>query len=257
MCPDAMAAAISPRTEAILPVHLYGHPADMTAIAALATRHNLLVIEDCAQALGATHAGRPVGTWGAAAGLSFYPTKNLAACGDGGGVLTASAEIAERVRRIRFYGQVSRDECLERGFNSRLDEIQAAWLGVKLARLSEHLATRRSIAARYDAGLPAEIVPRVVPGNSHAYCLYVIRHRRRDGLARALAARGVGTLVHYPVPIHRQRAYADLGYAEGSLPQTEAAAREVLSLPLYVGLSDEAVDFTIAAVCEGLREIDS
>lgn len=256
MSPAAVAAAITPRTEAIVPVHLYGHAADMTALGALAARHNLLVVEDCAQSLGATHAGRPAGTFGHASSLSFYPTKNLGACGDGGGVLTGDAAIADRVRRIRFYGQAHRDDCTERGFNSRLDEIQAALLSVKLEHLTAQLARRREIAARYDLGLPKAIVPEVLPSHTHAYCLYVIRHPQRDALAAALAQRGVGTLVHYPVPIHRQPAYADLGYGAGSLPETERAAAEVLSLPLYIGLGDEQVDYVIGAVVESLREIE-
>ncbi|MBX7168173.1 MAG: DegT/DnrJ/EryC1/StrS family aminotransferase [Pirellulales bacterium] len=250
----AAAAAITPRTEAILPVHLYGHPADMTALSKLASDRGLLLVEDCAQALGARHAGRPVGSWGCAAAYSFYPTKNLAACGDAGGVTTNDRALAERVRRVRFYGQATRDRCQERGFNSRLDEVQAVILQVKLEHFAAHHDTRLRLAERYSRELPPELVPYVAPGDEHAYCLYVIRHSQRAQIAAALAERGVATLVHYPTPIHLQPAYVDLGYAAGSLPETEAAAREVLSLPLYVGLSEAAVDYVVQAVHEALAE---
>jgi len=239
--PTCLDNAITPRTEAIVPVHLYGHPANMPAIVEIAQRHNLAVIEDCAQALGANCHGRPVSTWGNAAALSFYPTKNLGACGDAGAVVTNETSIAENVKRLRSYGQVDRDHFEERGINSRLDEIQAAILRIKLRRIDIELAGRRCLAEEYNKVLRGVATPVERPDCTHAYCLYVVRHPQRDLLREACQRSGIGTLVHYPIPVHRQRAYANLGYAEGSLPETEAAAAEVVSLPLYVGLTREEV----------------
>lgn len=236
--PEAAAAAVGPNTRALLVVHLYGHPAEMAPLVDLARRHRLLLVEDCAQAHGARADGKLVGTLGDIAAFSFYPTKNLGACGDGGAVLTNNGHLAERLRRLRSYGQTSRYEHLERGINSRLDEIQAAILQVKLTRLEECNRQRRQISAWYTEMLPDRlVVPVERPWAQHVFHLYVVRCPERDLLRARLEERGIGTLVHYPVPVHLQKAYADLGYARGSLPQTEKAAAEVLSLPLYVGLS--------------------
>jgi dTDP-3-amino-3,4,6-trideoxy-alpha-D-glucose transaminase len=246
MDPDAARAAVTPRTRALLPVHLYGHPADMPALCALARQAGLLLIEDCAQAHGARYDGRLVGTFGDLAAFSFYPTKNLGALGDGGAVLTRNAFLAERLRRLRNYGQPQRYHHLERGINSRLDEMQAAILRVKLAHLDEHNDLRRHLAARYQAQLPG--VSQSSWFIHHVYHLYVIRSPRRQCLSERLKAAGIETLIHYPVPVHLQPAYADLGYPAGALPVTEQVAREVLSLPLYVGLKEEQVDEVCAVI---------
>ena len=256
MDPAAAAAAVTSRTKAILPVHLYGHPADMGALTELAGRHGLAIVEDCAQAHGARIAGRLVGTFGHLSAFSFYPTKNLGAYGDGGAVITNDPALAERVRRLRNYGQTDRYHHAERGQNSRLDEMQAAILRVKLAHLDAHNAVRRRLAGEYSRRLTAEdsrrltgvAVPAVRPGAEPVFHLYVVRHPRRDDLMSALREDGIGTLIHYPVPVHLQEAYRDLGYAPGALPVTERAAREILSLPLYVGLTQEALETVADAV---------
>jgi len=247
---SAAAAAIGPRTKAIVPVHLYGHPADMPALATLASQHGLLLVEDCAQAHGARIGKSWVGTLGHLGAFSFYPTKNLGACGDGGAVITRDPQLAVRLRRLRTYGQVSRYRHAERGINSRLDEIQAAILGVKLRRLDEHNAIRRALAARYGRQLEQVVLPAIRGGAEtyHVYHLYVIRHPERDALQARLRERGVETLVHYPVPVHLQDAYADLGYRRGDLPVTERIAGEILSLPMYVGLSMTEVETVAKAV---------
>lgn len=241
MDPAALRATITSRTRAVVPVHLYGQAADMTAISAIAEQYRLLVVEDCAQAHGALHAGRMVGAFGQLATYSFYPTKNLGALGDGGAVVTSDAALADRLRRLRNYGQSSKYVNAERGINSRLDELQAAILRAKLVHLDRHNAERRTIASWYDERLSEIVRPRVDPANHHVYHLYVIRHPNRDHIQERLASRGIGALIHYPIPVHQQSAYADLGYPTGSLPVTEEVAREILSLPLYIGLSKENV----------------
>lgn len=247
--PAAAAAAITPRTRAILPVHLYGHPADMTALAALAERHGLALVEDCAQSHGARVDGRMAGTIGKLGAFSFYPTKNLGALGDGGAVITRDAALAARLRRLRNYGQENRYLHAERGQNSRLDELQAAFLRVKLAHLDEHTGVRRRLAERYTRQLAGVVTPPACrAGAEPVFHLYVVRHPQRDVLMKALEARGIGTLIHYPVPVHLQEAYRDLGYGPGSLPVTERIAREILSLPLYIGLAPETVDSISDAV---------
>jgi dTDP-4-amino-4,6-dideoxygalactose transaminase len=253
----AAEAAITSRTRALLPVHLYGHPADMVALSALADRHNLLLIEDCAQAHGARDQGRVVGSWGHVAAFSFYPTKNLGAYGDGGAVITNDSQIASKLRRLRNYGQVSRYEHAERGINSRLDDMQAAILAVKLKHLDEHNTLRRELADYYRANLQHVALPTERSGAHHVYHLFVIRHPQREALRDALKQRGIGTLIHYPVPVHRQAAYADLGYGQGSLPVTECAATEILSLPLYVGLTLANIQTIAHAVTESQELIRS
>ncbi len=251
MDPAAAAAAVTPRTKALVPVHLYGHPADMPALVALAERHGLLLIEDCAQAHGARLGDRLVGTFGHLGAFSFYPTKNLGACGDAGAVVTGDAQLAARLRRLRTYGQVSRYRHAERGVNSRLDEVQAAILSVKLRHLNEHNRVRRALAARYDRLLKHVACPQIRSDGEevyHVYHLYVIRHGDRDSLADRLRGRGVETLVHYPVPVHLQEAYADLGYRRGNLPVTERICGEILSLPIHAGLSAADVDAVAGAV---------
>jgi dTDP-4-amino-4,6-dideoxygalactose transaminase len=253
MDPAAAAAAITPRTKVILPVHLYGHPAEMSALAGLAERHGLALVEDCAQSHGARESGRIVGTIGHLGAFSFYPTKNLGALGDGGAVITRDAGLAARLRRLRNYGQENRYHSVERGQNSRLDEMQAALLRVKLGHLDEHSAVRRRLAAEYSRQLTGVTTPACRAGAEPVFHLYVIGHGQRDLLMSALAERGIGTLIHYPVPVHLQKAYRDLGYGPGALPVTERTAAEVLSLPLYIGLAPETVGSVADAVRECLR----
>lgn len=248
--PAAAAAAITPRTRAIIPVHLYGHTADLDALGDLCQRHGLLLIEDCAQAHGALWRGRKAGTVGHLGTFSFYPTKNLGALGDGGAVITRDAALADRLRRLRNYGQTQRYHHDERGVNSRLDELQAAILRVKLAHLDAHNAERRRLAAVYSAALTGVTLPIERPEAQHVYHLYVVRHPQRDALMAHLKARDIGTLIHYPIPNHLQAGYRDLGYAVGSLPHTERAAAEIVSLPLYIGLTDADVARVAQAVGE-------
>jgi len=247
--PKAIEAAIGPRTRAILPVHLYGQAADMIAIERIAERHHLAVVEDCCQAHLGTASGRPVGTIGAAGAFSFYPTKNLAALGDGGAVVTNDRALADTLRRLRNGGQVDRYHHEEPGVNSRLDEIQAAVLRARLPRLRSWTERRRALAARYRdrlRGAAVDVPVECDPG--HVYHLFVVRTAQRPELQRRLADRGIDTLVHYPVPIPRQPAMREAGPAECSV-----AARvcdEILSLPLHHRLRDGEVDEVAAAVKE-------
>jgi dTDP-4-amino-4,6-dideoxygalactose transaminase len=245
----AARAAITPRTCALVPVHLYGRPADLTALGDLAQRASLLLVEDCAQAHGALWDGRPVGTYGALGAFSFYPTKNLGAFGDAGAIFTPDADLANRARRLRNYGQVRRDDHIERGINSRLDELQAALLRVNLRYLNAHNAERSQIAADYLKRLRGVVVPAACPDGSRAvHHLFVVRHADRDGLRHYLRSHGIETAVHYPRPVHLQPAYAGLNQPAGSLPVAERLAGEILSLPLYPGLAADDIDRVIDAV---------
>ena len=252
---EGVARAITPRTRAIVPVHLYGHAAAIDRIAELGRTHGVAVIEDAAQAIGATYAGRPLGAWGDAACLSFYPTKNLGACGDAGMILTNRSDLAERLRRLRHHGDGGRYRHLELGYSSRLDDLQAALLRVKLGRLEAWTAARRRIAARYHdalAGLPLTLPIEREPAR-HVYHLYTIRHRQRDALAKALVQLGVGTAVHYPIAVPGQPMFGLP--AERQWPEATRASREVLSLPCYAELTDDEVNQATRAVrtaCEGL-----
>jgi dTDP-4-amino-4,6-dideoxygalactose transaminase len=251
---DAAAAAITSRTRAIVPVHLYGHPADMSSLGAVAKKYGLLLIEDCAQAHGSRDGDKLVGAFGDLAAFSFYPTKNLGGYGDGGAVITRDGALAERVRRLRNYGQARRYESLERGMNSRLDELQAAILRVKLAHLDQHNGRRREMAVEYGRSLCNVSVPLCRPSVDHVYHLYVVRHPNRDFLRESLRQRGIETQIHYPLPIHLQPAYLGLRYAREDLPVTTRAAREVLSLPLYIGLTDAQVQIIIREVNQAAQE---
>ncbi|AKU23464.1 DegT/DnrJ/EryC1/StrS aminotransferase family protein [Massilia sp. NR 4-1] len=249
--PARIEAAITPRTKAIVAVHLYGQPADMPAIAAIARKHNLKVVEDAAQAHGALCHGKRSGQLGDAAAFSFYPGKNLGALGDAGGVVTDDAALAELLRTYRNYGSQKKYHNLVQGFNSRLDEMQAAVLNVKLNVLDEGNALRRAQAARYSerlAGIPGLLLPHVPAWAEPVWHLYVVRHAQRDALAQRLAEQGIGTIVHYPIAPHLQQAYAELGYQPGDFPLAEAIHREVLSLPVGPHLSLEQVDQVAAAV---------
>lgn len=252
MDPDRLEEAIlrgGPGTaRAVVPVHLYGHPADLSAISDVCRRHGLRLLEDCSQSHGASWEGRLTGTWGDAAVWSCYPTKNLGAFGDAGVVATSDGETDRTLRLLREYGWRERYVSAIPGENSRLDEMQAAILRVKLAGLDADNARRRSVAARYDALLAGSdlILPRTRPEATPVFHQYVVRHPRRDELRAYLTAQGIGSLIHYPVPIHRQPAYAH--FATGPLPQTEEAARTVLSLPLYPEIPDEHVERTAEAL---------
>ncbi len=249
--PLAAGTAITHRSRAIVVVHLYGQPADMEALKVLADEHDLLLIEDCAQAHGAEVKGRKVGSIGDMGTFSFYPTKNLGAYGDGGAVITNDGGYAERLRKLRNYGQTTRYSHQSRGANSRLDELQAALLRVKLKHLDRHNSRRRQIAALYDVNLPSVATPADAPGRRHVFHLYVIRDLERDQLMAALKEREIGTLIHYPIPIHLQESHRDLGIVADCLPETEKAAREILSLPLYIGLSDDEV----LRVCREIEQL--
>jgi dTDP-3-amino-3,4,6-trideoxy-alpha-D-glucose transaminase len=247
--PARLEAAIGPRTRAIVPVHLYGQPAAMREIERIAARHNLAILEDCCQAHLGTESGRPVGTIGAAGAFSFYPTKNLGALGDGGAIITNDTQLAERLRRLRNGGQVDRYRHIEFGVNSRLDELQAAILRARLARLAGWTARRRELAARYRAALadlPAGLTVPPELDAGHVYHLFVVRSTARDELQKTLAARGVETLIHYPVPIPRQPALAATNPAE--CPVASRVCNEILSLPLHTALADDDVDAVAAAL---------
>lgn len=248
---ERLEAAITPRTRVIMPVHLYGVPAEMDEINRLAARHGIKVVEDAAQAHGASYRGRRAGALGDAAAFSFYPGKNLGALGDAGAVTTSDDALADRLRTLRNYGSRVKYHHEEAGTNSRLDELQAAFLRAKLPFLETDNARRREIAARYVEGLShvADLAMPAVPAHcTSAWHLFVVRHPRRDQFARGLAEAGIGVMVHYPVPPHRQQAYAGVAIPAGSLPRTEALHREVLSLPMGPHLSDEQVDEVIRAV---------
>jgi aminotransferase EvaB len=247
--------AITARTRCILPGHLFGQCVDMDALKAVSARHGVKTLEDCAQSTGAEFRGRRAGSMSDVAAFSFYPTKILGGYGDGGMVVTSDEALASHVRRLRMYGTEGRYYAQEHGYNSRLDEVQAAILQRKLRRLPAYIARRREIAQRYDrllAGCGLQL-PATAPENHHAYYLYVVRHPARDRIVKELASRDIIVNVSYPWPIHTMRGYAQFGYVEGSLPETEAAAREILSLPMYPSLTDADQD----RVCEALDAICS
>jgi len=251
--PALVPAAITSRTRALIAVHLYGVAADMAPLQALAAKHNFHLIEDAAQAHGAVYRGAKIGNLGIAAGFSFYPTKNLGALGDGGAVVTSDTALAKRIRLIRNYGSDKKYEHQIAGCNSRLDELQAALLSVKLRGLDDLNADRRRIAARYTAalsGLSGLDLPGLTEGSEPVWHLFPVRCAARDALAEALTAAGVQTMVHYPVPPHLQPAYAALGYRAGQFPIAEIISRTTLSLPIWPGLSDAQIDH----VCDVIRQ---
>lgn len=248
--PRAIEAAITNRTRAIVPVHLYGQPADMASVMALAEEHQLYVIEDAAQATGARDHGKRVGSIGHAGCISFYPTKNLGAYGDGGMVVTNYPELAGKIDVLRRQGAREKYYHEVLGFNSRLDALQAAILRVKLQYLDDWNAARRKIARRYNellADLPVT-TPHEEPDVEHVYHQYTIRIPERDALRQFLKEQGVSSMVYYPQPLHLQELYAGLGYVEGSLPHAESAAREVLSLPIYPELASEQQNLVVHAI---------
>jgi dTDP-4-amino-4,6-dideoxygalactose transaminase len=242
--PSHVAAAITPRTKALLPVHLYGQACDMGPILSLARAHGLRIVEDACQAHGARWQGHRCGSVGDVGAFSFYPSKNLGALGDGGMVVTNDLDLADRIRRSRHYGQVVTYRHDDRGVNSRLDSLQAAALLVKLPQLEEWNHRRHAIARRYHellSGCPELVLPDPPDPDGHVFHLFVIKARDRDGLRQHLASHRIATGIHYPVPLHLQPAYRDLGYGEGDFPVTELLAREILSLPMYPELEDHQV----------------
>lgn len=254
--PDLLQSALSSRTRAVIPVHLYGQPAEMKPLLAFAEAHGLAVVEDAAQAHGATCNSRRVGGLGHAACFSFYPGKNLGCFGDGGAITTCDAELADRLRQLRNYGSPRKYQHDLLGVNSRLDDLQAAFLRVKLARLDDWNDRRRDLAKCYCerlAGVPGVAIPRVATGSEPVWHLLVIRHPRRDALRLHLRNCGIEAMVHYPTPPHRCGAYAQGGWKGAELPVTDQLAREVLSLPMGPHLSEEAVN----AVCDAVTALDS
>jgi dTDP-4-amino-4,6-dideoxygalactose transaminase len=252
--PDSLAAAITPRTRVIVPVHLTGRPAAMPALLEIAERHNLVVIEDAAQAIGASLEGQTVGTWGRAACFSLHPLKNLHAFGDGGMVTTSDRDLLARLNLLRNHGMSSRDGCEFWGFNARLDEVQAALLRVQLHHLDRWTDERRRLAARYNRLLaPFVEVPLEAPGEFCVYQTYMIQAERRDALRRFLVENGVEALVHYPTPIHLQPAARSLGYGPDDFPSAVRAAGRILSLPLYPGLTEMQQDRVIQLIEEFYR----
>jgi dTDP-4-amino-4,6-dideoxygalactose transaminase len=252
MNPKLVSAAVSGRTRVLLPVHVYGCPADLSPLLEMAQTNNLSVVEDCAQAHGARYRGKHVGRFGQIGAFSFYPTKNLGAYGDGGAVITDDPAVGQHIRRLRQYGWGEDRVSGVKGINSRLDELQAAILRVKLkhletwnARRSELASLYRTLLAESKVGLPPDPVE-----CAPVHHLFVIRCEKRDALRAFLSERGIQTLVHYPVPVHLQPAYANLGYRKGDFPETELASREVLSLPLYPEMTDESVGVVSRAILD-------
>lgn len=250
--PARIERAITPRTKAILPVHLYGQPADMDRINEIAGRHGLKIIEDAAQAHGARYKGRRAGALGNAAAFSFYPAKNLGALGDAGAVTTNDDEIAAKVRLLRNYGSQTKYHHEVKGFNSRLDELQAAVLNVKLSRLEEWNERRRHVARHYLRELAGDglVLSQVSADAEPVWHLFVVRHDERDSLKEHLGKRGITTLIHYPIPPHLSAAYKDSGFQLGAFPVAEQLAASCLSLPIGPHMSDEQVTAVVSAVLE-------
>jgi len=250
LAPEDVARRITPRTKAIIPVHLFGQPAPLNELMALAEPGGVHIVEDCAQAIGATYHGAPVGQFGRMGCFSFYPTKNLGADGDGGMVVTSDESLAKKLRMLRGHGVARRYFHELHGYNSRLDELQAAILRVKLAHLKNWNARRVEIAERYQTGLqdlPLEL-PISAPGNTHVFHVYAVLAKWRDELQKFLADRGVHTIIYYPQPLHLQKVYLDLGHRAGDFPVAEDVAKRILPLPMYPELSDEQVDYVIQTV---------
>ncbi len=249
--PANIEAAITPKTKAIMPVHLYGQACDMISIMDIAKKNGLFVVEDNAQAHGAAYQGKLTGSWGDVNGTSFYPGKNLGALGDGGAVTTQDATLAKKIKMLRNYGSGQKYHHEAIGFNMRLDEMQAAFLRVKLKYLQDWTQERQQIAACYDERLKDIgdlILPFTHAGATHVYHLYVVRTTKRDALQKYLAAQGIGTLIHYPIPPHLQNSYQTLGYKKGDLPIAEEIADTCLSLPIYPGMTEENIDQVVACI---------
>ncbi|MCF2617867.1 DegT/DnrJ/EryC1/StrS family aminotransferase [Oscillibacter valericigenes] len=248
--PARLEAALTPKTKAVMPVHLYGQPCDMDPIMAFAGAHGLFVVEDCAQAHGATYHGQRIGTFGDAAGFSFYPGKNLGALGDAGAVVTNNRDLAEKVRALGNYGSDYKYHHVYQGNNSRLDELQAAFLAAKLPHLDRMNQDRRRIAARYldEIHNPQLTLPYILPGTEPVWHIFAVRCRKRDELAAYLADKGIATNKHYPIPMHLQGAYASLGIPKGALPIAEEISATQLSLPMFYGMTDDEVSYVVDAL---------
>ena len=250
--PHLIESAITGKTKAIMPVHLYGQACDMDPVMKIADKYGLFVIEDCAQAHGATYKGKKVGTFGNAAGFSFYPGKNLGALGDSGAVVTDNDELASEIRALSNYGSDYKYHHILKGVNSRMDEMQAAFLSVKLPHLDRMNQERRRIADMYSSKInnPKVILPAVNPEGVPVWHIYGVRCEERDALENFLKERGIGTNKHYPTPIHLQEAYKDLAIPEGALPIAEKISKTELSLPIYYGMTDEEIQYVIDSVNE-------
>lgn len=250
--PSGIEAAVTDKTKAVMPVHLYGQPCDMDPIMEVAEKHGLQVIEDCAQAHGATYKGRKIGTFGIASGFSFYPGKNLGALGDAGAAVTSDKDVADKIRAYGNYGSDYKYHHIYKGNNSRLDEMQAAFLSAKLPHLDRMNAERKRIASKYLEGIknPEVILPFVPDYADPVWHIFAVRCSRRDGLEAFLNDAGIGTNKHYPIPMHLQGAYKDLGFKEGDFPLAEEISRTQLSLPLYYGMTDEEIDYVIDKINE-------
>jgi dTDP-4-amino-4,6-dideoxygalactose transaminase len=254
MDPQFLQRAITPKTKAIIPVHIFGQTADLDPILSIAATHGIPVVEDACQAHGAEYKGRKAGTLGAAGAFSFYPGKNLGAFGEGGGTITNDADLAQKMRVLRDHGQARKYYHDVVGWNGRMDGIQGAVLSVKLRRLADSNARRREIAKQYDrllAGLPGVIVPRVADYATHIYHIYAVRVQNRDKILADLGQAGISCGIHYPVPLHLQAAYRSLGYSKGSFPVAERCAAEFLSLPMFPEMTTAQVE----AVVETLRKL--
>ena len=258
MSPAAVASAITAKTKAIIPVHLYGQACDMDAIEVLAKKHNLFMVEDNAQAHGGNYKGRATGSMGEINATSFYPTKNLGAMGDAGAITTNNKELAEKARRLRNVGSVAKYHHEILGYNSRLDTLQAAILSCKLPYLDEWNAERKRIAQRYINNLKncnTVVLPGLIAGADHVYHLFVIRHPKRNALQQYLLQQGIQTLIHYPIPVHLQPALESLGYKQGDFTVTEELSDTCLSLPLFIGMTDAQVDFVSEKIISFNKEV--
>jgi dTDP-4-amino-4,6-dideoxygalactose transaminase len=250
--PALIESSITEKTKAIMPVHLYGQACDMDPIMAIAKKYNLKVVEDCAQAHGATYKGQKIGTFGDAAGFSFYPGKNLGALGDAGATVTNNKELADKIRALGNYGSDYKYHHIYKGNNSRLDELQAAFLAAKLPHLERMNVERRRIAQMYSEGIknPKVVTPYVLPNCVPVWHIYGIRCAERDALEKHLNEKGIGTNKHYPIPMHLQECYKDLEMGKGTLPIAEEISATELSIPMYYGMTDEEVQYVINAVNE-------
>jgi dTDP-4-amino-4,6-dideoxygalactose transaminase len=254
--PKLVEKAITPRTKAIMPVHLYGHPCDLDPLIEICRRHNLHLVEDACQAHGAKYKGKIVGTFGELSGFSFYPGKNLGAYGEGGALVTNNASHAARARALREHGSTERYFHDEVGYNYRMEGIQGAVLGIKLKHLEKWTRERQRVAHRYHellADTPLKL-PREAPYAESAWHLYVVRHPRRDGLKKHLEEHHIGCALHYPLPLHLQKCYANLGHAQGDFPVSEQAACECLSLPIYPELTDAQIERVAAMIKDFFRK---
>jgi dTDP-4-amino-4,6-dideoxygalactose transaminase len=254
--PEKLKGAITQKTKAIIVVHLHGHPSDMDAIKDIAERYNIYIIEDACQAHGALYKGRKVGALGDIACFSFYPTKNLGAYGDGGMVVTNNSELADKVRSLRNYGRVAPYVYKILGYNSRLDELQAAILRVKLKYLDKWIDKRRrnaNIYSEYLSEIPEIAIPVEKEYAKHVYWVYSIKTKRRDKIQNFLNANGIETMIHYPIPIHLQECYSHLGYAEGTFPIAEKSSKEILSLPMFPELTEEEISYVIQVIQQAIK----